>query len=998
MKKNLLFGILMLLSLGVLAQETITGTVNDDTGQPVPGASVFIKGTSTRTVSDADGKFSITAGKAFPFTLSISSLGLKTEEIEIYELPDASIELSLKNDLLNEVIVTGYVTTERKDLIGSISKINPSDIKTIPTGSFDAQLQGKVAGLQISTSTGVPGEATTVRLRGATSINADNSPLYVVDGVFINTTSLQTVSTGGHATSPIADINPADIESIEVLKDAEATALYGSRGANGVIIVSTKRGSFDQKPLISFNASAGATKAAKLWDLTTGPEHATLVNEYYTNIGGVAPFTGTSLNPGASTGRGTPELQKTFDRQGEAFRTAQLRSYDLSVSGGTKTTKYYIGGGYNKQESILRPMTFDRASLKINLDQKITDKVQIGFTNAFTRSFRNQGRAGDGPAGGILQSALHTPTYLPPFDEAGNPLTWAGFDNLTLLLDNYDVNSTSLRYIGNFYLDAELLPGLTFKTSFSTDYNIYNESEHWKSFLISGAPNGTATATNSQSTTLLNEQTLNYRKSIGDHTFGFLLGNTLQSNTSNSTGSSGVGFANNAFSLVSSASTTTGSQSWSKANLASFFGRVNYSFRDKYLVDASLRADGSSKFGSDNRWGYFPGVGAAWRIKRESFLSDVQAITDMKLKASYGITGNQNGIGNFASQGLWTGGASYQGVAGTAPQQLGNPGLSWESTTQFNLGVDLTLFKGRISLEGNYYSKYTTDGLLSKALAATSGFSSVSANAVEISNKGFEFGINTVNIKNGAFRWTTDFNISRNVNKIEKLANRQTYGSRDLQLMQEGSPMYSFWVYKQLYVDPQTGNVVYEDVDGVPGITAADRQVYGSVWPKFYGGITNTLSYKSFDASVFFAYQYGNKVYNHNAFFGGSVGARDGARIEFAENLKRWQKPGDITDVPKADGINVNNYKDGGSRWLEDGSFLRLRSLTLGYTLPKTLTQKFKVKTLRIYMVGSNLFLITKYTGLDPESASNSSQNQQGIDLGTPPQSPGFQVGINVTL
>jgi len=998
MKKNLLFSILVLVSIGVFAQETITGTVTDDTGQPVPGASVFIKGTSTRTISDAEGKFSITGGKAFPYTLSISSLGLKTEEIEIYELPDAAIELSLKNDLLNEVIVTGYVTTERKDLIGSISKIDPTDIKTIPVGSFDQQLQGKVSGLQISASTGVPGEATTVRLRGATSINADNSPLYIVDGVFINSNSLQTVSTGGHATSPIADINPADIASIEILKDAEATALYGSRGANGVIIVSTKRGSFDQKPTINFNVSGGATKAAKLWDLTTGEEHATLVNEYYKNIGGVQPFTGNALNPGASTGRGEPSLQKTYDRQGEAFRTAQLRSYDLSVSGGTKTTKYYIGGGYNKQESILRPITFDRASLKINLDQKVSDKVQIGVTNAFTRSFRNQGRAGDGPAGGILQSALHTPTYLPPFDEAGNPLTWAGFDNLTLLLNNYDVNSTSLRYIGNLYLDAELLPGLTFKTSFSADYNIYNESEHWKSFLISGAPNGTATSTTSQSTTLLNEQTLNFRKSIGDHSFGILLGNTIQSNVSTSTGSSGVGFANNAFSLVSSASTTTGSQSWGKANLASFFGRINYSFRDKYLVDASLRADGSSKFGADNRWGYFPGVGAAWRIKKESFLSDVEAISDLKIKASYGITGNQNGIGNFASQGLWTGGASYQGVAGTAPQQLGNPGLSWESTKQLNVGVDVTLLKGRISFEGNVYSKYTSDGLLSKALAATSGFSSVSANAVEISNKGFELGINTVNFRNKSFRWTTDFNISQNINKIEKLANRQTYGSRDLQLMQEGSPMYSFWVYKQLYVDPQTGNVVHDDVDGNGSITTADRQVYGSVWPKFFGGLTNTFSYKSFDASVFFSYQYGNKIYNHNAFFGGSVGARDGARIEFAENLKRWQKPGDITDVPKADGINVNNYKDGGSRWLEDGSFLRLRSLTIGYTLPKVLTQKFKVGTLRIYTVGSNLFLLTKYTGLDPESASNSSQNQQGIDLGTPPQSPGFQVGINVTL
>jgi TonB-dependent SusC/RagA subfamily outer membrane receptor len=418
---------------------------------------------------------------------------------------------------LSEVVVVGYGSLERKNLIGSIAKIDPSESKTIQAGSFDAQLQGKVSGVQISSSTGVPGEVVNIRVRGATSINADNDPLYVVDGVFINNNSLQTIGTGGKATSPIADLNPNDIESIEVLKDAEATALYGSRGANGVILISTKRGSFEQKPKVNFNASYGQAKATKLWELTTGPEHAQLVNEWWINTGKDTPsLNRTAANrpfrPVSEGGRGLPEEQQTYDRLSELFRTAKLSNYDLSLAGGTKTTKYYIGGGYNNQEAIIKPIKFQRASFKVNLDQKVNDKIQVGVSNSFTRTYRNQARAGDGPAGGLLQAALHTPTYLSPVNEQGVLVGRAGFDNLTLLLDNYNVNSTSLRYIGNLYTDIELLPNLKFRSSWGIDYNNYNESEYWNNLLISGSPNGLATSSITQFTTWLNEQTLTYRK------------------------------------------------------------------------------------------------------------------------------------------------------------------------------------------------------------------------------------------------------------------------------------------------------------------------------------------------------------------------------------------------------------------------------------------------------------------------------------------------------
>ncbi|HEX2535474.1 MAG TPA: TonB-dependent receptor, partial [Chitinophagaceae bacterium] len=903
----------------------------------------------------------------------------------------------------SDVVVVGYGTQQRKNLIGSVSKVNPAETKNIPAGSFDAQLQGKVPGVQISSNTGVPGEAVNIRVRGATSINADNDPLYVVDGVFINNNTLQTIGTGGKATSPISDINPADIESIEVLKDAEATALYGSRGANGVILITTKRGNFNQRPSIQFNAAHGRAKAVKLWELTTGPEHATLVNEWWIHTGQDNPslnrtFANRPFRPVSEGGRGLPEEQQTYDRLGLVFRTAQLQNYDIAVAGGTRTTKYYIAGGYNKQEAILRPIDFNRASFKVNLDQKLNDKVQIGVSNAFSRTYRNQARAGDGPAGGLLQAALHTPTYLSPVNDQGVPVGRAGFDNVDLLLQHYDVHSVSLRYIGNLYIDAEILPNLKFRSSFGADYNNYNESEYWNTFLISGSPNGLATSSIGQFTSLLNEQTLTYRKRTGKHQFGVLVGNTLQSDVYARTGAEGRSFANNSFKLISAAAATTASQSWTKSNLTSFFSKVDYGFSGKYLVNFSVRADASSRFGKDNKWGYFPAVGAAWKIDQEPFLQGIASISTLKLRASYGTTGNQNGIGDFAALGLWSGGTPYQGSAGIAPQQLSNQDLRWEKTTQLNAGVDLGLFKDRLSLELNLYRKYTSDGLLLVAHPATTGYSSYWSNAAEISNKGFELVITSANNRNRNLTWNTSFNIARNRNRIEKLSAQLKYGSRDLILQQEGHPLYSFWVYKQLSVDPQTGNAVYEDVNKDGKITTDDRQLYGSIWPKFFGGLTNNLSFKGFDAGIFFSFQYGNEIYNHNRFFGEGGGARDAARVILKSNLDRWQKPGDITEVPRPDGVNVNNYRDGGSRWLEDGSFLRLRSLTLGYTLPESLTGKTGVQSVRFYVVGSNLFTWTKYTGLDPETSASSSPNEQGIDLGTPPQPRGVQVGVNLSL
>ncbi|WP_205511244.1 SusC/RagA family TonB-linked outer membrane protein [Longitalea arenae] len=997
--------------------------IDDKTKAPLPGATIHIKGTTHEVSADDKGNFKFVTGQKLPSVFLVTYVGYQAREITITQPDNIVITLHESNSHLNDVVVVGYGTQSRRNLISSITKVNAAEVKEIPVAGVDAQLQGKAAGVQINSNTGVPGDGVFIRVRGATSINASNDPLYVVDGVFINNTSLQTVNTGGRATSPIADLNPADIESIEVLKDANATAIYGARGANGVVIITTKRGNYNAAARINLKASTGWAKAPELWTLTSGPEHAEIVNEFYANsyqdavaandVAGMAkyryrPFRALTDNPAATPApRGLPEDQQTYDRLHKLFRTARLQEYDLSLQGGSKSTKYYIGAGYTSQEAIIRPVDFNRASFKLNLDQKVNEEVQVGVSNSLYRSFRNQARAGDGPQGGLLQSALHTATYLPELNADGTPARWAGFDNLDVLINNYDVNTISLRYIGNLYADAEILPDLKFRTSWSLDYNHYNESEYWNNLTQLGAAptNGLATSIQTQNTTWINENTLQYRKNLfGQHALGILVGNSIQSNSLRTDSLSGSGFPNNSFTSIASAATRSSSQKFARANLVSFFSRVDYNYSGKYFLEFSIRADGSSRFGKNNQFGYFPSVGAAWRVREENFLKDLNWLSDLKIRASVGLTGNQNGINNFAALGLWSGGAGYPDNTGgtdqpgTAPQQLGNADLKWEKTRQANIGADIAFLNGALAVEVNFYSKYTTDALLQLPIQAISGFNSYSTNMGEISNKGYEVSIFSHNIRRKDLSWTTSFNISGNVNKIEKLPTAVNYYNRDWVRLQEGHSLYSFWLYKQQYVDPQTGAAVFEDVTKDGAITVADRQILGSAIPKLFGGITNNLRYRDFDLGISFTYQYGNKIFNLNRFFGEGGGTRDGNRVLLASQLIRWQKPGDITDVPRVTAYGNNYTLEQNSRFLEDGSFIKLNALTFGYTIPQRIVSKAHIQNIRFYFVGSNLLWIKKYTGPDPESNVTASQNVQGLDLGTPPQPRSWQLGLNVTL
>ena len=991
MKRRLLILGLALAPLWAIAQNLITGHVTDvRTGEALIGASVIVKSEKGQgVITDIDGNFSLQTKKEAPLTLRVEYVGYRPLDVDVYDFEE-SVEIALadNSNKLEEVVVLGYQTLKRKSLTGAVSSVEGGDLESIAGASFTEKLQGQAPGMLVSNSSGTPGTSVFVRLRGTTSINAGNDPLYIVDGIPFNGNSIQSLDQGALVANPLADISPDDIKDVQVLKDASATAIYGARGANGVILITTKRGSKKKKTQVNVKAEIGWGKAAKLWDVLDGPNTAILLNEIAVNDGKTPTF--------------DPNTANNYVLRDKAFRTAKQQSVGASITGGNDRTNFFIGIDYTDQEAILETQGFRRMGLRVNLDHDINKKLTLSSSNQLTFSRRTLSPTGDGPTSLLQTSVQHNP-LVNPYKDDGSYNYSGTFENIYAILNNNDNKSYGLRNLNNLTLTWKITPELRFKSSWSYDNNQFRERRYYNSQLKNGSPNGNAREVNTNLYTLTAEQLLNFNKTFKKiHEIAAFIGNSVQYTERHAISVNGSDFPSDAFSEIGSAAVTEGSTSGSSSSLISWFGGFNYGLLDRYNLDFNIRADASSRFGSDNRWGYFPSFGASWLVSKENFLKGIKWLTTFRIKGSLGWTGNQS-ISDFASLGLWSGGGIYNNQSGVIQSQLANPDLKWETTRQFDLGFEASFFNDRLSIAFDYYNKYTYDLLLQAPISGKTGFSSIFKNIGEMSNKGIEFSITSRNIQKKDFNWTTRFNISHNGNKIEKLESPITQYNRDWVRLEEGKPMYSFWLYKELGIDPETGNAIYEDVDKDGKITTADRQICGDNWPDFNGSLINDFKYKNFDVAVNFYYTVGNDVFNMMRFFMEAGGTYGNKRALLTSQLDRWQKPGDHAKLPRLTSTTNPdgslNYGFQTSRYLEDGSFLRLKNLSIGYTLPKKQLQSIGIEKARVYLNITNVFTITKYSGPDPESNVGTTYSAiQGLDFGLAPQPRQFIIGTNITF
>jgi TonB-dependent starch-binding outer membrane protein SusC len=990
-----------------MAQErVITGKVTSaGDNSALPGVNVVLKGSTVGVSSDADGNYRLNVPSG-TVTLVFSFIGLSTQEITVG--PNRSVvnaEMTESATELNQVVVTGYNQTQRKDVIGSIVSIKSDKFKDIPVTGIDQALQGQAAGVQISQSSGTPGGGISVRIRGNTSISASNRPLFIVDGVPVYDGPISGRSFGGQNDNALANFNPNDIESIEVLKDASAKAIYGSRGANGVVIITTKRGR-NNRTNITADVQRGITDLVRRPQVLNASQLLELQREAVTNAGQDPAKLG--LIAGVTDGVNTDWLDAIL-RQGI------LQQYQLSAAGGNDRTRFYMSGNVRDEEGVQINNRFTRYSGVLNLDHKASNKLNVG-ANVNVTLAQNRRVKGDNFLDGVYSGAIKSLPFYAPYNEEGKlygptSANYAGFPNFNpvgqALLPRFI--TYGLKLLTGVNADYEIIRNLRFRTKFSMDYNNSEEDQYEPSgtaiggFLPSVGGRGYGVYITSTSYTLINSNVLTYYLSLNDkHHFNTLLGNEIIHTQGRSSSVQGRVFPSDDFTYIGSAGIVdAGSSGFGQNGLVSFFGEAKYDYDDKYLLGLTARYDGSSRFGQNRRFGFFPSASAGWRISQEEFMKSVGFINDLKLRGSFGFTGNER-IGSFAFLGTW-GSVTYNGATGVGPANLSNPNLQWERTREANIGFDASLFNGRLSLIADVYSNLTDNLLFAEPIPLTTGFGSIQGNIGEISNKGFEFTASTVNIDR-AFRWTTDLNITKNINTVQSLARQDTLfrgysadGVGATNAILQGQPLGTFWGLKFLGVDPATGNAIYDDINGDGRITPADGQVIGNAQPKLFGGLTNRIAWKGFDLSVFFQFMYGNKTLN----FTNTTLINAGANLENNQGiaaLRRWRQEGDVTDVPRYEfGNTYNNFHS--SRFLEDGSYLRLKNVSLGYNLPKKWVTVAKLNTVRIFASGTNLLTFTPYSGADPEvSTLDGSTSAQGIDFFTLPQVKTVLVGATITF
>lgn len=1030
--------LLLLLSAGINAQNTtpliqskLDGTVVDDvTNQPIIGASVIIKGTTHGVQTDAEGKFYFQTGQKFPYTLIVSYIGYKKAEVIVEKNP-VTINLKEERQELDELVVVGYGSQKRKDITGSVASVPKANLSQV-TSSADNLLRGAISGVVVTQSSGRPGASSSVRIRGGNSITAGNEPLYVVDGILIyndNNNSSAGVSFAGASVNVLSTINPADIESIEVLKDASATAIYGSRGANGVVIITTKKGTKGQDN-ISYQGYFGVQSVSKKLDLMNASQWASLRNDIQASIGQAPSFSAAQIEAFKTSGG--------YDWQSAAFvRAAPVQNHQLSFSGGDERSRYAVSAGYFDQEGTVIGSDFKRISLRVNYEKNYSQAFKFGVNANYSNSVANGvgTNANGGRNPNPIVSAVLTAPVVPiknadgSYNVTNNPYATSvnGFvPNPINDLENTTNETKINRILTSLFGESKITKKLTAKVAVSGDVINTKQNYYAPANTTNGAgTKGLASVGDRLVSSVLNENTLNYNTTFGEnHKFSVLGGYTLQytqGETVNAGANTFVNDANTYNSLQDGVPVKPYSDAFESV-LKSWLTRVNYSYKGKYNLTLSARADGSSRFGAESLWGYFPSAGFSWNITDEEFANNIKGVTEAKLRITAGTTGNQE-IGNYLSLAQMGsvnysfGGTLYTGLA---PTRLANPDLKWEKTDQYNVGLDLSLLDRKVNFVFDVYYKKTNDLLINVPVPLTSGYATVLQNIGGVENKGIEIGLTTENIKTKNFSWNSNIVFSANKNKVVSIGNGVDQffpvvpnGSLLQQqpvTVKVGLPLGTFWGYRtngifqtqeEVNTQPKinslantrVGDRKYVDTNGDGVITALDKGNLGSSQPKFVGSFTNTISYNDFDLNFSFQGSYGAKIFNalNQQLEISTLGTNAAATLE-----DRWTPSNPSNEIPRASSSPVGIVSE---RYVEDASFLRLKLITLGYTLPKSVSSKLGAKSVKFYVSAENLITWTKYTGYDPEVSSYEQNNlYPGIDFGSYPNSRTFISGLNVTF
>lgn len=988
-------------------QSTITGVVNDENGSPLPGASVVVKGTSDGAVTDFDGNYSISADANA--TLIFSYVGYSTQEISVDGRSTVNIGLEVDASQLDEVVVVGYGTQKKGEVTGSISTIGADAIEKIATSSSIDAIKGQVAGVDIQANGGRPGENSTVRIRGRRSITASNDPLYVIDGI-------PQIS----GTASVADINPQDIESMNVLKDAAATAIYGSRGSNGVILITTKRGRVGDTK-VTYSTHYGVTSATRLVDMMNGEEFAGLKRESRRR----------GANDGDPNWNGTiPADDVVFDDPLELESLALGRSTDyldlvlnngwqtnhqVSVSGGSEKTNFNTSVGYFNEQGIISNMDFERFTGRVNLDHKISDVFKVGISFTISHSIQNFG------SNAVMGESLSNNPLGTPYDDEGNLKLLPTNDGirtnpLSELVDGAFADERKVtRVFAPVYLDINIAKGLKWTTNFGPDIRYFRRGEFRGSLTNDnrGGP-GDAEIENVQNFGYTLENILNYNTTINDkHSLGVTLLQSIQSSREERSKSevSNLPYEEQQFYNLGTASVKGPITSrLEESTLASFMGRVNYAFDGKYLFQASLRADGSSRLAPGSQWDYFPGISAGWRVSEEAFMENSNFLSDLKLRLSYGEVGNQ-AIDPYKTQGA-LGSSDYAFGESTALgfflRDIPNDALKWEVSKTIDFGFDYGLLNNRVTGTFDYFSTQTSDLLLNAGIPSSSGYQSALLNVGDTATKGIEFSINGDIVRTDAFNWNVGFNIASYQEEIVEINTIDENGNPADDIGNRwfiGEPLNVFYDYEKIGIyqtseealaasaeDKVPGEIKLRDQNGDGVITDDDRIILGTDTPDFYGGITNNFEYKGWDLSFFFYFRQGQMIRSrfhdsNNALFG----RYNNLDVDF------WT-PNNPTNANPRPNENQERPRNGSTLSYFDGSYVKLRNLQLGYNFPSSLTDKLNISNLRLYVAGQNLWFLSDYETFDPEVSEDDDDGGNGVSSSTVPSNKMFSVGLNVTF